>query len=143
MQYSHDITEDVPPAPGLWLYSLSKAVGHEVTRVYAANFPQLHVVRLLVSGFFAADPPANPKDRPHDAPPTGIRPLSVTFADAGEAVRCALEVPLQDLPSRCETFFVGVPNPASVFRYGKAERLLGWRPANSLESYLTPRRAAL
>lgn len=87
---------------GLWLYSISKAVGHEITRVgqnrqavtavyttaacvlvligrlaqvFAAAHPSLHVIRLLVSGFFAADLPPG-------TPPPGLRPLSVTSVPA-------------------------------------------------------------
>eukprot|EP01048_Picozoa_sp_COSAG05_P023088 COSAG05_NODE_4860_length_1345_cov_1.891653_1_plen_133_part_00 len=36
---------------------------------------------------------------------------AVTYADAGRAVRCAIEVSLQRLPSRCEIFFISADLP--------------------------------
>ena len=38
-----DITEDVPPQPGLGLYGFTKGLGQEILRVFAANHP-IHVM---------------------------------------------------------------------------------------------------
>ena len=54
--YHHQINEEMPPMPGLWLYSITKALGHEVTRVFSVHYP-IHVMRCLVSGFFDPEPP--------------------------------------------------------------------------------------
>ena len=40
----------------MWLYSITKALGHEVTRVFSVHYP-IHVMRCLVSGFFDPEPP--------------------------------------------------------------------------------------
>jgi nucleoside-diphosphate-sugar epimerase len=70
-----------------------------------------------------------------------LRPMSITFPDAAAAVRCCVDVSLDRLPSRCESFFIFVPH-SGVFRYGKARALLGWEPKAKLEGYFT-RAAAL
>jgi nucleoside-diphosphate-sugar epimerase len=66
----------------------------------------------------------------------GLRPMSVTFPDAAAAVRCCVDVSLDRLPSRCESFFIFVPH-SGVFRYGKARAVLGWEPKARLEGYFT------
>eukprot|EP01049_Picozoa_sp_SAG25_P010847 SAG25_NODE_1236_length_3529_cov_1.455394_3_plen_131_part_00 len=86
-RYHHALTEELPPQPGLWLYALTKAAGHEITRLFARSYPSLHVLRFLVSNFVEEEP----------APPTAgsqgpLRPMSTTYADAGQALRCGVEV---------------------------------------------------
>jgi nucleoside-diphosphate-sugar epimerase len=61
--------------------------------------------------------------------------LAVTFADAGRAVRSAVEVDLHRLPSRCEIFFISADLPHGKYRTTKAKAMLGWEPRDSLEKY--------
>jgi hypothetical protein len=49
---------------------------------------------------------------------------------------CAWQVPLRQLGSRCESFFVMVPY-AGVCTPAKALRMLGWRPRSWLDRYYT------
>ena len=59
----------------------------------------------------------------------------MTFADGGRAVCACLQVPLARLPSRAEEFWMLVDLPHGVFKAGKAKRLLGWEPRDTLEAY--------
>jgi nucleoside-diphosphate-sugar epimerase len=126
LDYDFDLREEVPPHAGTGLYALTKSLGQEVCRIFADNHP-IHVLTMIVSGFL---PPQQGPGWSGD-----VNPFAVTFADAGRAVRCALEADLSRLPSRCESFFVSVDMPHGQIRNGKARRLLGWEPQSSLEAY--------
>ena len=102
--------------------------------MFSLHYP-IYVMRCLVSGFFDPEPPQNATQR------LGLRPMSITFPDAGlppaislslslarartlskshrraaDAVRCCVDVALEKLPSRCESFFIFVPH-SGVFRH--------------------------
>ena len=47
--YDDAIVEDVPNHPGLGIYAITKGVGHEITRIYAENTPNLKVINVIVS----------------------------------------------------------------------------------------------
>ena len=47
--YDDAIVEDVPNHPGLGIYAITKGVGHEITRIYAENTPNLKVMNVIVS----------------------------------------------------------------------------------------------
>ena len=86
----------------------------------------------LFSAFPDPEPPLSPQ--PFGA--AGLPPLSVTFEDSGRAIRCALEIELESLPSNCECFFMLPASlPHGKFRSGKATRLLGWEPKHDLRGY--------
>lgn len=124
LEYDFGIREEVPPHPGTGLYALSKSLGQEVCRIHAAQ-NDIHVLTLLFSSFVeAAGDPEN-----------GMNPFAVTFADAARGVRCALETDLGRMPSRCEIFFMSVDLPQNQVRHGKARRLLGWEPRDTLASH--------
>jgi hypothetical protein len=141
--FHHSINESMPAQPGLWLYAITKAIGHEITRVFSSRHP-IHVMQCLVSGFFDPEPPPSPPPPLSGGGGRGgggeaveqleLRPMSVTFPDAAAAVRKCLEVPLSQLASRCESFFIMIPF-AGVFKYGKARDVLGWEPQSKLEGY--------
>lgn len=46
----HASQEDVPCAPGLSIYAITKACGHVCTQVYAANTPALTVLNVIWNG---------------------------------------------------------------------------------------------
>ena len=56
--YDDAIVEDVPNHPGLGIYAITKGVGHEITRIYAENTPDLKVINVIVS------PPPLPAPNP-------------------------------------------------------------------------------
>ena len=60
-------------------------------------------------------------------------PFTVTWADAAQAFRSALTIDLNQLPSRCEIFYIFADLPHQKFSNEKAKRILGWQPTNQLE----------
>lgn len=126
LTWDFGVREEVPPHPGTGLYALSKSLGQEACRIAAEAHP-IHVLTLLFSTFCDAAPAPG-----HDG---DMNPFAVTFRDAAQAVRCALEVDLARLPSRCQTFFVTVDLPQDQVRCGKARRLLDWAPQDGLEAW--------
>ena len=67
--------------------------------------------------------------RDHDEARSWLEhPFSVSWRDASRAVRCALEVEVGTLPSRCEIFYILTDLPHGKFRNDKTMRLLGWKP---------------
>jgi nucleoside-diphosphate-sugar epimerase len=116
-----DIVDDVPPRPGIgWLYLLSKLCGQEIVRIFATNHG-LSVPALAFCMFRNPEVAAQGK----------LHPLSVSWRDAANAIRCALEVP--QLPSPFEYFHIGADLPHAVYRNDKAKRLLGWHPCDAFE----------
>ena len=105
----------------------TKGLGLEILRVFAENHP-IHVLSCLFAGFPNAEPAEIGQG-------FGADPCSVTFADGGRAVCACLQVPLARLPSRAEEFWMLVDLPHGVFKAGKAQRLLGWEPRDTLEAY--------
>ncbi|HEX2515834.1 MAG TPA: NAD(P)-dependent oxidoreductase [Chloroflexota bacterium] len=127
-----DVTADAPPRPGAHLYRHSKYLGQEVCRLFAEEHG-LEVPVLLFSTF--VDPPtaaATMAGRPGGG---GLSPLSVSWDDAGHAMRRALEVP--SLPSPFEVFLILADLPHGRYSNQKARRLLGWQPRDTLEALWT------
>lgn len=126
------LNPDMPPQPGTRLYAISKAMGQEICRVFADRH-DLYVMTLLyynmkLPGSLAA--PLETQVTYHN----DMTPYSLAWTDCGEAVRCAVEVELSRLPSRCETFFTFSDIPHDKFRNDKLQRLLGFRPRYHLEA---------
>ena len=67
----------------------------------------------------------------------GLSPLTVSWEDAGYAMRRALEVP--PLPSPFEVFLILADLPHGKYSNEKAKRLLGWQPRDTLEALWTRR----
>ena len=126
LDFDYGIREEIPAHPGTGLYALTKSLGQEICRLYSEHH-SLYVMTMIFSRF--CDPEPEPG---FDGP---MNPFAVTFRDAAEAVRCALEVDVATLPSRCESFFMTVDLPQDQVRCGKARRLLGWQPQDHLEGY--------
>lgn len=124
-RYDFGLNESVPPHSGTNLYALTKYAGQEICRLFAAHHP-IHVLTLLYVSFRPAVP---------EHPGAGLHSFSVTYADGGRAVRCALEADLEAMPSRNEIFFILDDLPHGQYSNEKARRLLGFRPLDSLETY--------
>ena len=126
--FDFGIPEEVPAHSGSNnVYALSKSAGQEICRLFAANHP-IHVLCMLFLNF-----------RPHQAPADmaggDLNPFTVSWRDAGKAIRLALEVDLATLPSRNEVFFVTADLPHGKYSNAKAKRLLGFEPQDRLEEY--------
>ncbi|HVG98424.1 MAG TPA: hypothetical protein VNK05_16065, partial [Chloroflexota bacterium] len=107
--------------PGTSLYGHSKFLGEEAMRVFAEYY-DLEVPALLFSIF--ADPETAQRRG------GGVFPMTVSWEDAGHAVRRALEV--ATLPSPFETFHILADLPHGKYSNAKARRLLGWQPRDTL-----------
>jgi hypothetical protein len=68
------------------------------------------------------------RDKKELKPGLGGIPFIVSWSDAAEAFRLALEIELDKLPSRCEAFFIHDDLPQDKFSNEKARRILGFRP---------------
>ena len=120
--WDFDISADVPPRPGHWLYAHSKYLGHEVVRIFAEAY-DLEVPALYFGGFM------NPaRHRPRSG---GVGGLTISWNDAALAVRRALEAP--SLPRPLEVFNMTTDLPHRKFPNEKAKRLLGWQPRDILD----------
>jgi len=125
--YTYDddlISADVPSRPGTELYFVSKLLGQHISRIFAYEH-NLDVPCLLIG------PLLNPEQPPNQ--PHGAYPFSVSWADAGEAVHCALHAPR--LPRPFEPLFIVADLPHGRFSNEKTKRLLGWQPQDRLEHH--------
>jgi nucleoside-diphosphate-sugar epimerase len=120
--WDFDLPDDVPPRPGSLLYTQSKYLGQEVCRIFAEEY-DLEVPVLLFSRFL------NPEQA--EPTPDGVFPMTVSWEDAGHALRCALAVPA--LPSPFEVFHILADLPHGKYTNAKAKRVLGWQPRDTLE----------
>lgn len=126
-RFDYGIAEEVPAHSGTGLYALTKATGQEICRIFSDNHP-IHILCLLFLNFKPPEPEPG-------AEGLDLTNFSVTFRDAGEAVRLALEVDLETLPSRNEVFFITSDLPHGKYSNAKARRLLGFEPQDKLEKY--------
>ncbi|HEY8743591.1 MAG TPA: NAD(P)-dependent oxidoreductase, partial [Chloroflexota bacterium] len=123
------VPDDAPARPGAWLYAHTKYLGQEVVRLFAEAY-DLEVPVLLFSQFVD----------PETATPRigGVHPMSISWEDAGLAMRRALET--QTLPSAYEVFHILTDLPHGKYTNAKARRLLNWQPRDNL-AHLWARRA--
>jgi nucleoside-diphosphate-sugar epimerase len=124
-QFDFDLNPDMPPQPGTNLYALTKSLGQEICRVYSANH-DLYVQTYLFYIFRDPNDPENMKRWDDE------RPWVLTWANTGEVFRLGLELPLEQLPSRCEIFNILDDLPHGQFSNEKAKRILGFQPWNQL-----------
>ena len=118
--FDYAMVPDMPPHPGVGLYAHSKGAGQELCRIFASQH-DIHVLTLLFYNF-----------RDHDDTERGNNhPFAVSWRDAGDAVRLALEVEADRLYSRCEVFNVHAV-PHAVFSNEKTLRVLGFNPRDDL-----------
>jgi nucleoside-diphosphate-sugar epimerase len=129
-----DVTAEAPPRPGTHLYRHSKYLGQEVCRIFAEEH-ELEVLTLLYSVF--VDPGTAGAALAGRPGRRGLSPLTVSWEDAGHAMRRALEVP--PLPSPFEVFLILADLPHGKYSNEKAKRLLGWQPRDTLEALWTRR----
>ena len=122
-EWDYELNEDMPPRPGVeWLYLLSKLCGQEIVKTFARQHG-FSVPALNFASFFN-------HELVHGEYISG---LSVSWADAARAIRCALEAP--SLPTPFELFHIGADLPHDNFSNAKAKRLLSWKPQHTLEEF--------
>lgn len=113
-----EINEECIPRYTTGLYSITKFLGHEICRIFAEEY-DIQVACLLFCGFWDS----GKKEIP---PGTQVGPFTVSWDDAGEAVRLAVEV--ESLPRRYEIFHIVADLPYRKYPIDKAKRLLGFQP---------------
>jgi nucleoside-diphosphate-sugar epimerase len=123
-EYDFDLSADIPRRPGTDLYYLSKFLGQEICRVFAEEH-DLEIPCLLFGTFL--DPAGTPYE------PHGAYPFAISWADAAEALRLALDVP--SYPRPFEVLHVGTDLPHGKYSNEKAKRLLNWQPRDRLEAH--------
>lgn len=116
-RFDFGIAPDSPPQPGTHLYGLSKSLGQEICRV----FSQHHDIYVQEHLFFSL------RDMDKLTPGADATPFSISWGDAGEAIRLGVEIDLAKLPSRCEVFFVFADMPHGKYVNDKVKRVLGLR----------------
>jgi nucleoside-diphosphate-sugar epimerase len=121
------IAAEVPSHAGTGLYALSKSAGQEICRIFSEHYP-IHVLCTLFLNFIAPEP--EPERRGND-----LNSFAVTFRDAGQAIKCALEVDLNRLPSKNEIFYITSDLPHGKYSNEKTKRLLNWEPQDKLDGY--------
>lgn len=123
--YHHDVdlSEEVPPRPGMDLYAMSKYCGWEIVRAFAREHDWLTVVAFMYTGFMTGEIGLD----------HGVPTFAVDSRDAGQAFRLGLEVPRERLPSNCELFNISAAMPHGRVRLDKARRLLGYAPEHNFE----------
>lgn len=124
-----DIPDDAPPRPGVsdpsfGVYFLTKFLGQEICRVFA----EAYGIQVVVLLFAALLNPNDPSLRVGS-----IGPFTVSWDDAGEAIRCALVVPA--LPRPFEVFHILADLPYGKFTNLKAKTLLGWQPRDNFAHF--------
>ncbi|HXI16988.1 MAG TPA: NAD-dependent epimerase/dehydratase family protein [Chloroflexota bacterium] len=119
--WDFDVPDDAPSRPGASLYLHSKALGQEIVRLFAEQY-DLEVPTLVYCNFVN---PEVARDRSG-----GLHPMTVSWTDAGRAMRRALEAP--ELSSPFEIIHILADLPHGKYSTAKARRILGWTPRDSL-----------
>jgi nucleoside-diphosphate-sugar epimerase len=122
--WDFDVPDVAPPHPGNWVYLHSKYLGQEIVRLFALRYG-LEVPTLLFCNF------VNPAVRRRH----GVSAFTVSWADAGAALRCAVAAPA--LPSPFEPLHVLADLPHGKYSNVRAKQLLGWQPRDTLEELYT------
>jgi len=133
-RFDHDIGPDIPHQPGTYLYAITKSLGQEICNVFTQTY-DIHVMDLLF--YMLVD--GETRDMGENSPIASIGrdmvPYTTSWRDTGEAFRCALEVDVKKLPSKCEMFFVFPDLPHQKFSNCKARSILGWEPKDNLVQF--------
>jgi len=125
-EWDHNLNPDMPPASGTRLYAHTKALGQEVCRLFS-NYYDIQVLTLLYYNmkhhWDLSGPEASNTVYHND-----MTPYTTSWIDCGTAIKSAVEVSDDKLPSNCETFFVLPDIPHGKFNNQKIRNILDWKP---------------
>jgi nucleoside-diphosphate-sugar epimerase len=121
-QFDYAISPDIPPQPGTNLYALTKFLGLEICRVFTENY-DVNVQTYLFYNF---------RDAGDLEPAARVAPFAISWADAAEVFRLGLEIDLDELPSKCEVFYIFTDMPHEKFVNDKTRRILGFTTQDDL-----------
>jgi nucleoside-diphosphate-sugar epimerase len=116
------ISPDIPPQPGTNLYAITKSLGQEICRIYSEH----HDITVQTYLFY------NFRDPEDLQLGREVAPFAVSWQNAAEVFGPGLEIPLEELPSKCEIFFVFTDMPHGKFTNDKVKRILGWQPKDDV-----------
>ena len=122
--YGHEfgVPDDAPARTGVWQYTVAKYLGQEVVRLAADAFG-LESPTLVFCAFVNPDV-AEPA-------PGGPHPMSISWDDAGRALRHTVDAP--GYPAPFELMHITADLPHDRYSNAKAKALLGWSPRDNLE----------
>ena len=126
--FDFDLHADIPSQSGTNLYALTKSLGQEICRVFTEEYPQLSVQTYLFYNF---------RDPADLRPEQDIRPFGISWQNAAQVFPLGLEIPLEQLPSRCEIFNIFTDMPHGQFSNEKAKRVLGFEPWDDISAIWT------
>ena len=124
-EYADDffLSAGTTPRPTTGLYGLTKYLSMEVCRIFAEEH-DLQVICFLYHSFrHSPDEEAEPGDE--------VNPYIISWEDAGEAFRVALEAP--PLPRNFEAFTIVADLPHRKYSNIKAKTLLGFQPKEDFQ----------
>lgn len=123
--YGHEfgVPDDAPARTGVWQYTVSKYLGQEVVRLFAEALG-MEVPTLVFCAF------VNPETA--EPVPGGPHPMSISWDDAGRAIRGALDAPAY--PAPWEVVHITADLPHDRYRNSRARELLHWAPRDTLAS---------
>ena len=134
--WDFNLNPDMPPQPGTRLYALTKSLGQEICRVFTID-NDIHVLTLLFYNMKHHWNLSGPENSTIDYHQDMNVPYTTAWPDCGEAIRCAVELPLERLNSKCESFFILPDLPHNKFNNIKTKSVLGWNPLYKLEKLWT------
>ncbi|MBE32503.1 MAG: NAD-dependent epimerase/dehydratase family protein [Dehalococcoidia bacterium] len=134
--FDFEIPPEIPPQPGVNLYAITKALGQEICKIFTEKNSYMYLQTLLFYNFYNDSLTLGGR-RNVGMPPqqrgTDLTPFSIRWEDAANAIKKALEIDLNKLPSRTETYFVFADLPHNKFSNKKAKKQLGWEPSFNLK----------
>ena len=131
-EWDFNLNPDMPHQPGTRLYALTKSLGQEICRVFSETY-DIHVITLLFYNMkHHWDLGGGEDDILYNVDMQV--PYSTTWPDCGNAIKCAVEVPIENLNSNSESFFILPDLPHKKFNSSKTTKVLGWTPRYHLEN---------
>jgi nucleoside-diphosphate-sugar epimerase len=130
--FDFELNPDMPPQPGVNLYALSKSLGQEICNQFSRKNDFIFLQTLLFYTFYDENYIRAAENIPQPSG-TDPSPFSITWTDAAEAIKLALEIDLKNLPTRSESYFINSNLPHNKFSNKKATRILGWNPTKDFE----------
>ena len=133
--YDFNINSDITNQSGVNIYALTKSLGNEICKVFADNNEFIYVQTLLFYHLYSEELILGGSNQINkfDKLRESLNPFSVTWEDAAMAIKLALEIELEKLDSRAETYFISEDLPHTKFMNSKAKNKLGWIPSNKLK----------